>query len=160
MAVLIDSYSPVGPATQIHPEIANVRYTTESYRPSMSSIVISFYDEVGVNQRILNLLKAYAQLPDNWDEDDAIAPDQTAIKQAFFLTYVLEKHGQPIFHAAPGPNGEIMLDIRNRAKTKSLEIIFYPDRAISILFPEDRKPTQAAFDFEKLPQLLQWLNQK
>ena len=160
MPVLIANYSPVGYATKMHPEIAHVRYTTDSYRPSVSSIVVSFSDEAGVNQRILNLLKEYAQLPDNWDEDDAVAPAQSAIKQAYFLTRVLEKHGQPIFHAAPGPNGEIMLDMRNRSKTKSLEIIFYADRAVSVLFPEEGKPTQDTFDLEKLPQLLQWLNQK
>lgn len=160
MAVSIDNYSTGGYTTKMDPEIADVRYITETYRPSVSSIIVSFSDEVGVNQRILHLLQEYAQLQDNWDEEDALAPDQIAIQNAFFLTRVLEKHGQPIFHAAPGPNGEIMLDIRDRFKTKSLEIIFYPDRAISVLFPEDRKPTQAAFEFEKLPQLLQWLNQR
>lgn len=160
MPALIDNYSPAGYVTEVSPEIAHTRYTTDSYRPSVSSIVVSFSNEAGINQRILNLLKEYAQLPDNWDEDDALAPAQSAIRQAYFLTRVLEKHGQPIFHAAPGPNGEIMLDIRNRPKTKSLEIIFYADRAVSVLFPAEGKPTQGTFELEKLPQLLHWLNQK
>jgi hypothetical protein len=160
MTVLIDNYSPAGHTTIVSPELAYAPYTTDSYRLSLSSIVVSFADEVGINQRIINLLEEYAQLPDHWDEDDAMAPAQAAIKQAFFLIRVLEKHGQPIFHAAPGPNGEIMLDIRNSKKTKSLEIIFYADSAVSVLFPEDGKPTQDKFDLQKLPQLLQWLNQK
>ena len=160
MPALIASYSPAAQTAKYSPEIAHVRNITNSYGQSVSSIVFSFSYEVGLNQRIFKLLDEYAQLTDNWDGDDGLSPAQPAIKQANFLTRVLEKRGQSVFHAAPGPNGEIMLDIRNTKSTRSLEIIFYADRAVAVLFPAEGKPTQDTFNIEKLPQILQWLNQK
>ncbi len=160
MPALIDNYTPLGYVTETHPRVVNVCYTTDIHRPISSSTIVSFSSEKGINQRILNLLNEYKQLSDNWDEDGAMAPNGSAINFAFFLTKALERHGQAIFHAAPGPNGEIMLDIRNSKNSKSLEIIFYADRAVSVFFPEDGKPTQQPFDFQNLPQLLQGLNQK
>jgi len=106
------------------------------------------------------LLKEYAQLQVNWDDAGAMAPSIYALNNAQFLANLLEKHGQSVFHAAPGPNGEIMLDLRNTRKSKSLEIIFYSHKAVSVQFPEEGRPIQEDFDFQNLPMLLQWLNKK
>jgi hypothetical protein len=160
MPALIDNYTAIECVTETHPKLINVRYITEVHRPISSSTIVSIYAETGINQRIIKLLDDYKQLNDNWDADGAMAPSRSAINLALFLTRTLEKHGQSMFHAAPGPHGEIMLDIRNSKNTKSLEIIFYADRAVSVLFPEDGKPTQQSFDFHNLPHLLQCLNQK
>lgn len=160
MPALIDNYTALECVTETNPGVVNVRYITEIHRPVSSSIVFSFSYERGINQRIIKLLDEYKLLTDNWDEDGALAPSRSAINSAMFLTRALEKHGQAIFHAAPGPNSEIMLDIRNNKNTKSLEIIFYSDRAVSVFLPEYENPSQQPFDFQNLPKLLQWLNQK
>lgn len=160
MQALINNYTAIECGVETYPKVANIHYETEVHRSVSSSIIISFSSESGINQRILNLLNEYAQLKNNWDNDDAEVPSKKVLDSASFLTKTLEKHGQKIFHAAPGPNGEIMLDIRNVQNTKSLEIIFYADRAVSVLFAQEEKPTQKPFDFQNLPQLLQWLNQK
>lgn len=160
MPALIDNYSALECLTEAHPKVVNVRYITEVHRPIMSSTIISFHSEQRMNQRILNLLKEYSQLQENWDDDGAMIPDANALNNAQFLAHLLENHGQAIFHAAPGPNGEIMLDLRNSRKTKSLEIIFYPQKAVSVFFSAEGKPIQEQFDFQNLPKLLQWLNQK
>jgi len=157
---LIDNYTAIECASIIQPRVVEVRYVIENHRPVSSSTIVSFSGEKGINQRILKLLDSYKLLSKNWDEDGAVAPSPFSISSALFLTKTLEKHGQTIFHAAPGPNGEIMLDIRNGKNTKSLEIIFYSDKSVSVLFPEIGKPSQQIFKFEHLPNLLQWLNQK
>jgi hypothetical protein len=123
----------------------------------MSSTTVSL-SNFGLNGRIHKLLADFGYLRNNWDEDDALAPSKEALRQAEFLTGILEKHGQPIFHAAPGPNGEVMLDIRNKDKSKSVEILFYQNRTTVVFYPSKGSPYQDAFDFQALPEILVWLN--
>lgn len=160
MPALIDNYSALEFATETQPRVANVRYVSELHNPVTSSITVSFSSQIGVNNRIVKLLEEYKLLENNWDQDGAIAPIDEVLNKSLFLTKTLEKRGQSIFHAAPGPNGEIMLDIRNGKNTRSLEIIFYEDRAVAVLFPPEGSPSQRPFEFPQLPELLQWLNQK
>ncbi|HEY5370640.1 MAG TPA: hypothetical protein VIJ75_16770 [Hanamia sp.] len=76
------------------------------------------------------------------------------------LAILLSKHGQPIFHAALGPNGEIILDIRSKNKSKSIEIILYEEKSIAVMFRENDTPNQQNFNTEYLGEMLRWLNQK
>jgi len=124
----------------------------------LSSVTVAYDGQCYMNARILVLLNEYAALRDNWDEDNGKAPSAKALAQAYYITSLLDKHGQSIYHAAPGPNGEIMLDIRNRKKTKSVEIILYGDRSTVVYFPEQGKPAQKKFDESLLPELLDWVN--
>ena len=160
MQALIDNYTAFECVNETKPRFANDRYITETHPTLTSSIIFSFIPQIGINHRIVRLLEEYKSLEKNWDEDGAIAPSTKALNNSMFLTKTLEKRGQAIYHTAPGPNGEIMLDIRNGKNTKSLEIIFYEDRAVAVLFPEREKPSQQVFDFQNLPVILQWLNQK
>jgi hypothetical protein len=160
MPALIDNYTALDCVTETQPRVANVRYVSEIHKPITSSITVSFSYQIGVNNRIVKLLEEYKLLENNWDEDDAVAPSAVALNKSLLLTKILEMRGQPVFHAAPGPNCEIMLDIRNSKNTKSLEIIFYADRAVAVKFPEEGRPSQQHFEFQQLPDLLQWLNQK
>ncbi|WP_033417690.1 hypothetical protein [Cytophaga aurantiaca] len=159
MQVLIDNYTTNEPSTLSNPNVARIWYKTD-VQPLSSSITITLKHQIGLNNRIHKLLREFSVLEDNWDENDSIAPIESVIKQAKFITSLLEKHGQPIFHAAPGPNGEIMLDIRNKKKDRSLEIIFYPLKSVVVLFPERGTPDQQIFTINNLPYLLEWLNQK
>ena len=108
------------------------------------------------NTKILLLLEKCSGLTDNWDEDNAKAPTVEVINFAKYLVNVLSKAGHVIFHAAPGPNGEIMLDLRN--KEKSLELIIYPHKKVAVKIPVVGTPSQSNFDESDLSQLLQWLN--
>jgi hypothetical protein len=160
MPALIDNYTAFENITESQPRVANVRYVTEFYRPAISSTVVTVYSEQRKNQRILNLLKEFSLLQDNWDKDGALAPSASALVNARLLVHLLGIQSQSIFHAAPGPNGEVMVDVRNGNNSKSLEIIFYQDRAVSVLLSDNEEPSQRAFSFHELPGLLKWLNQK
>jgi len=156
MPALISSYSTNAPAYTTRPTVELEYYKTTPERNS--SITLNWLEEIGINARIHKLLKEFSKLNDNWDGDDAIAPTPIVLKKAQFITTLLEKHGQPIYHATPGPNGEIMLDIRNSRKTKSLELIFYPSKSIAVRFPDNGDPSQMNFDYSNLPELLEWIN--
>jgi len=69
---------------------------------------------------------------------------------------LLQKYGQKIYHPAPGPNGEIMLDIRS--KSKSFEIIIYDHKTNIVFIPEDDVlPTQEEFDEKEIIRYISWL---
>ncbi len=125
---------------------------------SFSSLVLSYPNIFFPNHKIFQLLAEFELLEENWDLDRALKPSLKAIESARYITQLLGKHGQQVFHAAPGPNGEIMLDIRN--KSKSVEIIFYDGRSVAVMFPKEGQPEQIPFSPEALPHLLHWLNTK
>ena len=131
----------------------------EYWNEKYSSIVVVNTQNIILNSRIINLIKDISKLENNWDYENAIVPTRNVIASANSLVYLLEKRGQKIFHVAPGPNGEIMLDIRNSRKTKSVEIIFYKNKSIVIFFPETMKPSQSQFEIDNLSIILHWLNQ-
>lgn len=111
-----------------------------------------------LNARIEKLLFEFSQLQDNWDEDGGLAPNHLALNSARNISLLLKKSGQKIYHAAPGPNGEIMLDIRSIGLGKSIEIIFYPNKAFYVTFSNTGKPQQGDFKNSILSHLLEWLN--
>jgi len=112
-------------------------HSIEDRRPATASVILTYVDEKpNLNNKIMHLLDECTYLKDNWDEDGAKAPIGSVISIAKGITTLLSKHGQPIFHIAPGSNGEVMLDIRNKNKTKSVEILLYQDKAVAVLFPE------------------------
>jgi hypothetical protein len=69
----------------------------------------------------------------------------------------METVQQTIYSIAPGPVGEIMLDLRNGYK--SVEIIIYPNRIRTVQFEEGKAPHQkdASIDYI-ITDLLKWLN--
>jgi hypothetical protein len=111
---------------------------------------------LSLNQRALSLLDAFRQLADNWDGDDAVAPGEAEILKASMLIHKLELTGQKVFHVVPGPNGEVLVELRE--DDKSLEILFYPNRSVYVLFPKDGVPEQGQYDWDVLPKLLHWLH--
>jgi len=159
MPALINNYTTEAPLLTCRPNTVIVCCVPQEQSIN-SSITISWGNQIGLNNRILKLLDEYSTMRENWDEDGGLPPTNDVIKEAKFIASVLEKHGQSIFHAAPGPNGEIMLDLRNYKKSRSLEIIFYSHKAVSVLFPEVGRPIQEPFNSQNLSNLLQWLNQK
>lgn len=159
MPALIGNYT-------VMPEVTT-RNTTEvvvfnwmCYDKSMfnGSIVLSTKKSFNINKRIEYLLNEYSQLTRNWDDDDALPPTEKVIEEAQNLTTILSCYGQAIYHAAPGPDGEIMLNLRNHNNTKSLEIILYHNKRTSVKFPESGVPTQETFTMGDLPELIRWLN--
>jgi hypothetical protein len=109
-----------------------------------------------LNAHALRLLEEYSYLKDNWDEDDALKPNMNAIQLASKLVKDLELAKEKVFHVAPGPNGEIMVDIRKNKK--SVEIIFYPTKVCFVKFPIEGIPEQGIYDESNLKKLLNWLN--
>lgn len=157
MHTLMNNYTAVEPQSHFQANY-DVVYHSADFTLFSSSITIARECKTGLNSRINKLLEEFSELQDNWDEDGAISPPKTVIKRAKYITSLLENHGQAIFHAAPGPNGEIMLELRNTYNSKSVELIFYHNRAYAVQFSADEKPIQSDFTVDNLPELFNWLN--
>ena len=160
MPALIDNYSSTAQFISAWP-LSSVRgHKIEDSPTSSASLIIMYGDQYILNGKIMNLLEEFVTLGDNWDDESAKAPSIIAIEKAKAITSLLDKHGQKIFHTAPGPNGEIMIDIRSKNNAKSIEIIFYSNFSIAVKFPDQGAAEQSAFNTPDLPDLLTWLNQK
>ncbi|MDX2278001.1 MAG: hypothetical protein NW218_00370 [Saprospiraceae bacterium] len=116
----------------------------------------SNYESYNINERALRLLKSFYSLHDNWDGDDALAPSIEVLRQSESLVRLLERTGQKVYHVAPGPNGEIMINLRENGK--SAEILFYPNKKLFVLFPVEGHPQQGAYTQDSLTQILEWLH--
>jgi len=151
------------PEAPLFKEKAGQSYTAQfvsNYETARNSTVypsLFVSDVFSLNQRALSLLNAFRLLEDNWDEYGAIAPGKEVILKAEMLVRKLEQTGQKVFHVVPGPNGEVLVELREEGK--SVEILFYPDRSTYVLFPKNGAPEQGPYDWEVLPKLLHWLHE-
>ena len=155
MPVLIDNY------TQVETPPPTISYTVQSVRRagvSAYSTVFSFKDDpvFALNERALRLLDEFKMLPENWDEDGAKAPSRKAIQMAESLVLLLQQTGQKVYHVAPGPQGDVMVDLRENGE--SVEILFYPDKMRYVYFPQEGNPEQGEYQPDLLPQILEWLH--
>ena len=108
------------------------------------------------NLKKIEAIQLFKNLYDNWDEQDAIAPSENTIQAAITFANQMTVARQKIYHVAPGPNGEILIDLRN--KDKSIEVLFYPEKTKYVTIAESEAPTQGLLTLENLKNLLHWLN--
>ncbi len=114
-------------------------------------------DVLVTNRPKLSAIGAYKNLVDNWDKDGAIAPTHQTVTIALDIALLLTAAGQLIYHTSPGPNGEIMINLRNG--NKSAELLSYPGgRNKFVRISPDETPQQGALTPELLRETLQWLN--
>lgn len=140
--------------TEFRPTITQTVHAVRTAEKSGLGLDFGLYP---INERIFRLLVEFKSLKENWDEDGALAPSPSAILQAENLIRLLQRAGEKVFHAAPGPNGEIMVDLRKNGK--SVEILFYPTKARVVKFPIAGLPVQQDFHNDLLPEILKWLHE-
>jgi hypothetical protein len=110
-----------------------------------------------INRRVFWQLEGMGHLTDNWDEEGSPTPNSKALALANLIAWTMEISGQKIYNSAPGPKGEVMLDIRNGEK--SFEIIIYNEQLSKFVkFQNGHRPIAGKFEFDNLAELIQWLN--
>lgn len=155
MTVLTNSYISDLPDKKFALLAPGYRVSRKMFRETVAVMSV-IVNNAGINSRIIQNIIEYKNLEDNWDFDDARAPTDKLIQKALYISRLLQKYGQKIYHSAPGPNGEIMLDIRS--KSKSFEIIIYDHKTNIVFIPEDDVlPTQEEFDEKEIIRYISWL---
>ncbi len=70
-------------------------------------------------------LKSFRNLRCDWDGYGAEKPAQQSIDKAVKFAEQLGDWEQPIYFVAPGPNGEVLVELKNNDRT--IEVFFQPD---------------------------------
>ncbi len=134
-------FGPESPAT-------NLGYSTEN-----QFMLIDKYVKYGTSTSIskpadklsdktffeINKLFSFLQLPENWDSYNAATPSKTAVENAIDFTIRLARRQQFPFFVAPSPNGDILVELKD--KNVTLEFIFGEDgsnRIIGLVNDEEK----------------------
>jgi hypothetical protein len=85
----------------------------------------------------ISRLKSYLNLEENWDSYGGLPPRKNAVDQAISFVLSLDRKGYGIFFTAPGPSGEILIELKSGNKT--VEVTFDNEKNVtSALFIGDR----------------------
>lgn len=103
-------------------------------------------------------LKSFLRLQDNWDSYGAAAPQKDIIEQAISFVKSLDQRGQEVFFTAPGPNGEILVEVTQGEKTIETTISEDGEKSYAS-FHRTQCVEEGNLSDLRLPLLLQWLRE-
>lgn len=109
---------------------------------------------------LLNYLESLVELKNDWDGEGSLKPDDLALMDAkFFVKSLFQEFPQTrVEQACPGQSGEIVIELRNGAK--SLEFLFYPNKKWKyVSVGGKRPPEQGIFEQKNLSKLITWLHE-
>lgn len=95
----------------------------------------------------------FRNLSDNWDSYGAEKPAENAVVNALSFIRVIDAHGIPVYFTAPGPNGEIVVELRKG--NYEAEIYFNADNSNEVLIYDGNACiSEGELDF-LLPQIFE-----
>lgn len=104
-------------------------------------------------------IKSFKNLNRNWDGYGAEKPAQQSVDKAVKFVEHLGDWEQPIYFVAPGPNGEVLVELKDNDRT--IEVFFQPDGQHEyVMFDREKCVEENNFSFEMLLQLLDWLHEE
>ncbi len=112
-------------------ELGNPNAVTSAYHSDLlrgwiqQSITVRGSDSSDGALTILAKLQSFLRLEENWDSYGAATPSKKAVHGAIDLVQQLDRAGQSVYFVAPGPNGEIVVELKN--DERSMEIYFDED---------------------------------
>ncbi len=109
-----------------------------------------------VNRLEIQKLKSYSQLEDNWDSYGAQKITEDIINQAIDLVGAIDKLDEEVYFSSPGPNGEILIQIKKGEK--EAELLLYRESSKYVTFDNAEFAKQGEFKTHILPEIIEWLN--
>lgn len=121
------------------------------------SIVIDIYSHTpplsNAAMKTASKILGFRNYADNWDSYGAEKPSESAIVNALSFIRVIDAHGISVYFTAPGPNGEIVVELRKG--NYEAEVYFNADNSNEILIYEgDACISEGVLD-HLLPQILE-----
>lgn len=136
-------------------------YLSESFETEQhewnSSIVIGFYSPTppltDAARKVVSKISDFRNFADNWDSYGAEKPSESAILNALSFIRVIDAQGIPVYFTAPGPNGEIVIELRKG--NYEAEVYFNADNSNEVLiYDGDACISEGVID-HLLPQILE-----
>lgn len=125
--------------------------------PVSSIVLVQLSDLSEEAREVLSKIKTFSQLRENWDSYGAEPPSKAALQNALSFVKTLDRQRLPVFFTAPGPNGEVLVELKTNHK--SVEITFEPDESASYAkFEGVTCVEEDALDDRILLNLAAWLS--
>lgn len=109
-----------------------------------------------INRFEIQNLRSFKNLEENWDSYEAEKISELVINNAISIVEKIDKFDEDVYFSSPGPNGEIMIQLKNYQK--EVEIIVYSDRQKYVTFYESNFEKQGDFNINILSEIVEWLN--
>ena len=122
-----------------------------------TSIVIDIYSQTpplsNAAMKAASKISGFKNLADNWDGYGAEKPSENAIVNALSFIRVIDAHGILVYFTAPGPNGEIVVELRKG--NYEAEVYFNADNSNEVfIYDGDTCISEGALDY-LLPQIFE-----
>ncbi|MCU0355881.1 MAG: hypothetical protein MUD08_19465 [Cytophagales bacterium] len=101
-------------------------------------------------------VKGFLSLTDNWDSYGAAIVSTTAVEKAVDFIRNLSKRRENVYFSSPGPNGEVMVQLKKN--NKEIEVIFYENKSRYVTFFNNNFSKQGDYSDQILSDLVEWLN--
>lgn len=125
-------------------------------RPDTSIVLVHRRDLSDEAREALSKIKTFAQLRENWDSYGAEPPSNIAIQNALSFVKTLDKQRLLVFFTAPGPNGEVLVELKEN--DKSIETTFDNNgTALYAKFENAACVEEGSLTDQILPDLAAWL---
>ncbi len=136
-------------------------YLSESFETEQqewnSSIVIGIYSHTpplsNAAMKAASKILGFKNLTDNWDSYEAEKPSENAIVNTVSFIRTIDAHEIPVYFSAPGPNGEIVVELRKR--NYEAEIYFNADNSNEVLIYEGDTCISEGMLDNLLPRILE-----
>lgn len=110
-----------------------------------------------INKQEIQRIRSFFQLEKNWDSYDSEKIDHEVISKAIDMVKDINALDEDVYFTAPGPNGEIMIQLKK--ENKEVEIIIYDSKIKYVSFVDNEFEKQGSFgDSDILPEIIRWLN--
>lgn len=115
------------------------------------------YESISYPHRVeIQKIRSFSELEKNWDSYDAQEISSDVISQAVDLIKEIDKLDEEVYFSSPGPNGEVMVELKR--KDKEVEIIIYKEKMKYVTFENGDFEKQGEFKIQILPEIIAWLN--
>lgn len=148
---------------ELPPEMDNLTTGLFSVKNSFFSafanvITVKKKDELSLQNRLeIKNIKSFEELKDNWDSYNALPVSNVSIEKAIDFIVQVNNFGLDAYLTSPGPNGEVLVQLKNNEK--EIEFIFYPEQDKYVSFSNINFVEQGWFDYDKLPDIIKWIKE-
>jgi hypothetical protein len=102
-------------------------------------------------------ISSYRHLDENWDSYGAKRISEEVIEKSRRFIEKVNRLNKEVFFTAPGPNGEISIEMHQN--NKAGEFIFYPEKDYYVLSAGKQHYEQGDLTHDKIIDLIKWLNE-
>lgn len=150
------------PSMNVFEEIQTAIITNEYFSEDFPKIHLGsvLVKELGVlsdeNKIIVDQIKSFEFLENNWDSEGAKKIPFNVIQRAIELVNIIDENSMEVYLASPGPNEEILLVLKNN--NKEIELILYPSKEKYVKFEASDFIEQGNLENQMFSSLLDWIS--